>query len=251
MSIRSATRARASSWSTKNKRVDKMDLPAVRYLGPPGTHTHSVINAAIAAGTPMIPTNAGESIADLLKGLGEDRADESPERTESSSAPRYAVIPIVNSQSGLVNIAADTLIAAAASSSGVRVLGTRYLPVHHALLSNVPLDDQSASLKVANGHSNASERTPDPRYNSIKRVYSHNEALAQCSRFLAKNLPHAELLRVSSTAGAAETASKEEGSAAIASESCGAIYGIGVLDTDIEDAHGGSASVFIGQKQGI
>src|SRR5262249_54919768 len=53
--------------------------------------------------------------------------------------------------------------------------------------------------------------------------------------WLAKNLPHATPIAVSSTSVAAQTAARENGSAAIASRQAASRYGLRVLFSDIED----------------
>jgi chorismate mutase/prephenate dehydratase len=70
----------------------------------------------------------------------------------------------------------------------------------------------------------------------IRRVYSKPQALSQCRAWLSKNVPHATLHEVSSTATAAELAQKEPGAAAVASRQAAVKYGLRVLFTDIEDS---------------
>ncbi|HWW63035.1 MAG TPA: prephenate dehydratase domain-containing protein, partial [Thermoanaerobaculia bacterium] len=71
---------------------------------------------------------------------------------------------------------------------------------------------------------------------SLRRVYSHPVALAQCTKFFAAN-PDVEPIAVHDTAGAArlvlERARDDEG--AIASADAAAIYGGSVLAAGIED----------------
>jgi chorismate mutase/prephenate dehydratase len=85
------------------------------------------------------------------------------------------------------------------------------LRIHHNLLSNV-------------------------EQQKINRVYSHPQALSQCRSWLAKNLPHAKLNEVSSTAVAADLAQKEPGAAAVASKQAAVTYGLRVLFESIEDS---------------
>ncbi|MBI5144349.1 MAG: ACT domain-containing protein, partial [Candidatus Omnitrophica bacterium] len=58
----------------------------------------------------------------------------------------------------------------------------------------------------------------------------------QCRIWLETNLPKVELVEVSSTARAAEIASKEKGSGCIASELASKIYNLKVLYSSIEDS---------------
>jgi chorismate mutase / prephenate dehydratase len=70
----------------------------------------------------------------------------------------------------------------------------------------------------------------------IRRVYSKPQALSQCRNWLAKNVPHATLHEVASTATAAELAKREPGAAAVASRQAAVRYGLRILFSDIEDS---------------
>lgn len=73
------------------------------------------------------------------------------------------------------------------------------------------------------------------KLNEIKNVYSHPHALAQCSRWLANNLPDVPIHPVSSTAVAAKRAADEPDAAAIASKVTASIYGLNIIREKIED----------------
>jgi chorismate mutase/prephenate dehydratase len=70
----------------------------------------------------------------------------------------------------------------------------------------------------------------------IRRVYSKPQALSQCRNWLSKNVPHASLHEVASTATAAELAQREPGAAAVASRQAAVRYGLRILFEDIEDS---------------
>lgn len=78
------------------------------------------------------------------------------------------------------------------------------------------------------------------------------QALGQCSHFLATNLPTARLVKVSSTAAAAEAVSMQAGdeaadSAAICSKICLQLFGnLEMLQEGIQDSHRESEPVFLG-----
>jgi len=59
--------------------------------------------------------------------------------------------------------------------------------------------------------------------------------LAQCREWLNRNLPGAEREAVSSNAEAVRLAAAEPGAAAIAGETAAAVYGVPVLQANIED----------------
>lgn len=100
----------------------------------------------------------------------------------------YGIVPIENSIEGAVNHTLDMFV-----DSDLKICSEIYLTVMHNLLS----------------------KSPDK--GKIKKVYSKAEVFGQCRIWLESNLPHAELVEVSSTARAAEIASKEKGSGCIAS----------------------------------
>jgi chorismate mutase/prephenate dehydratase len=119
----------------------------------------------------------------------------------------FGVVPLENSTNGSI---ADTLEMFVRIPQIIICAEVR-LRIHHNLLSNVE----------------------QPR---INRVYSHPQALSQCRTWLSKNLPHALLREVSSTAVAADLAHQEQGAAAIASKQAAVTYGLRVLFENIEDS---------------
>ncbi|OBS10475.1 prephenate dehydratase [Acidihalobacter prosperus] len=118
----------------------------------------------------------------------------------------YGVVPIENSTEGVVNHTLDLFV-----QSPLFVCGEVLLRIHHHLLSSGP--------DVAH----------------VQRVYAHQQALAQCRRWLDANLPHADRISLSSNAEAAQRASQETGSAAIAGDTAEALYGLRAVKRNIED----------------
>lgn len=91
----------------------------------------------------------------------------------SSGEADYAVVPIENSIQGGVLQNLDLLVA----TEGVFETEEYNLPIDHRLVTK-------GEIPLAN----------------IERVYSHEQALAQCSEFLEEFLPHAKRIATSSTA---------------------------------------------------
>ncbi len=118
----------------------------------------------------------------------------------------YGVVPIENSTEGVVNHTLDLFV-----DSSVKICGEIVLRIDQHLLSR---QDDLKKIKV---------------------VYSHSQALAQCRRWLAENLPHAKLKEVESTALAAKKAVTEKNSAAIASELAASFYGLRIVKREIQD----------------
>lgn len=118
----------------------------------------------------------------------------------------YGVTPVENSIEGTVNYTVDLFY-----DSDLKICAEIYLAISHDLLST------KGSV------------------NDIKVIYSHPHAFAQCHKWLKKNLPECILKECSSTALAAQKASEEPGSAAIASREAAYIYNLQVTASKIED----------------
>src|SRR6516225_1172890 len=119
----------------------------------------------------------------------------------------FGVVPLENSTNGSIADTLDMFI----RIPQIIICAEVRLRIHHNLLSNV-------------------------EQQKINRVYSHPQALSQCRTWLSKNLPHALLREVSSTAVAADLAHQEQGAAAIASKQAAVTYGLRVLFENIEDS---------------
>lgn len=135
----------------------------------------------------------------------------------------YGVVPIENSTSGIVSETLDMLI-----YSNLVIVDEIYLKISHCLLSK------------------------ETDTSKIKTLYSHSQAFAQCRGWIAKNLPHCELVETLSTSHAAARAREEaKGSAAIANKLAGECYKLNVLKEGIEDFPENTTRFFvIGKEQG-
>ena len=120
----------------------------------------------------------------------------------------FGLVPIENSTDGRI---ADTLDMF--TRLPVRICGEVELDINHALL----------------GKCSRSE---------VREVYSRPQALSQCRNWLAKHLPAARTVEVTSTSTAAQLALEKPGAAAIASLQAGVHYGLDVLAERIEDSTG-------------
>ncbi|KAL9552388.1 hypothetical protein MBANPS3_003799 [Mucor bainieri] len=117
----------------------------------------------------------------------------------------YGIVPFENSTFGSVVETLDYLI-----HTSVRVRAETYLTVHQCLLSNSKLD-------------------------KITKVYSHPQGLGQTQKWLSAHIPNAKRIPVKSTAEAAEKAALETGAAAVCSEICAELYGLEIVEANIED----------------
>jgi len=127
-------------------------------------------------------------------------------REVESGACHYGVVPVENSIEGVVNHTLDMLI-----NSRLNICGEVELRIHQHLLTRARKKD------------------------AILRVFSHQQSLAQCRRWLDKNLPNAERIAVSSNAEGARRAAKMKATAAIAGEAAADVYKIPMLVRNVED----------------
>jgi chorismate mutase/prephenate dehydratase len=118
----------------------------------------------------------------------------------------FGVAPVENSTEGTVSHTLDMFL-----SSPLSICGETLLRIHHHLLSK------------------------EAKLETITRVYSHPQSLAQCRRWLEKHLPQAECVAASNNAEAVRIAAKEEKAAAIAGKNAAQLYGLPVLASHLED----------------
>ncbi|MCI1306149.1 MAG: prephenate dehydratase [Lachnospiraceae bacterium] len=115
----------------------------------------------------------------------------------------YGVVPIENSTAGSVSDIYDLL-----ADFPIYIVGEQVIPINHRLLG-----------------------IPGAKKETIRTVYSHPQALAQCRAYLEAH-PQWECVPVLNTAIAAEKVADEQdpAHAAIASETAAEFYGLKVLE---------------------
>ncbi len=93
----------------------------------------------------------------------------------------------------------------------------------------------SKSVKLKISHTLMSKC--DTPLSEIKEIFSHEQAIAQCSEFL-KSLPNVKITACENTAVAAQRVSESERTdvAAIAHISCAELYGLCVLEREIQNS---------------
>jgi chorismate mutase/prephenate dehydratase len=133
----------------------------------------------------------------------------------------YGIVPVENSQVGSISRSYDLLL-----ESDVTVSGEALLRVSHSLIAN-----KSATL------------------GSIKRIYSHPQALDQCQAFL-KHLG-CELIPTYNTAASVKMIKEKKimDGAAVASDSTAYIYDMKVIAREIEDNRRNTTRFFVLGKQ--
>lgn len=129
-------------------------------------------------------------------------------REVESGQANYGVVPVENSTEGMVNHTLDSFI-----DSRLYIAGEVKLRIHHHLLCKEPIGD----------------------IKSVTRVYSHQQSLAQCRKWLDANCPQIERIAVSSNGEAARLAMQESGAVAIAGDMAAERYGLIKSVENIED----------------
>jgi chorismate mutase/prephenate dehydratase len=79
----------------------------------------------------------------------------------------------------------------------------------------------------------------------IEKVYSHPQVLGQCRQWLQREMSGVDLIPVASTARAAELAAREENTAALASHLAAEIYGLNILESDVQDMSGNTTRFLV------
>jgi chorismate mutase / prephenate dehydratase len=127
-------------------------------------------------------------------------------RTVESDQAHFGVVPIENSTEGVIAHTLDLL-----THSSLLICGEVELRIQHNLISN------------------------EKNIRDIKKVFSHQQSLAQCRRWLDVNCPGVTQYAVSSNAEAVRLSKAEPGTAAIAGRMAAEIYQTPILAANIED----------------
>jgi chorismate mutase/prephenate dehydratase len=121
---------------------------------------------------------------------------------------KYGILPIENSTAGSVNKVYDLMI-----KHNFSIVRTFRLKIDHNLLAK-----------------------PGTKLSDIRTIYSHEQALNQCSEFLS-TLPGVKVIPVENTAVAAQMVSNSTDNtiAALSSRACATLYGLSTLASSVQD----------------
>ncbi len=121
---------------------------------------------------------------------------------------QYGILPIENSTAGSVKKVYDLMI-----KHNFSIVRTFRLKIDHNLLAN-----------------------PGARLDGIKEIYSHEQAINQCTDFL-KNHPNVQIIPVENTAVAASMVAQSGRTdvAALSSHACEELYGLVSLADSVQD----------------
>ena len=137
----------------------------------------------------------------------------------------YGIVPIENNLGGVVGGINALLL----GHDEIKIIGSINFPIEHCLLCTIGTS-----------------------YRDIKCVYSHYQALAQCSNFISDLGLTSH--RYYDTAGAAKMISEKnlDSGAAIASELAGEYYGLQIVKKNIENiAHNRTRFIIIGKNKKV
>jgi chorismate mutase/prephenate dehydratase len=162
----------------------------VAFLGPQATFTHVAAMQQFGFSAQLVPVR---SIPAIFEEVSRGRAS-------------YGVVPVENSNEGVVSHTLDMFM-----SADLKIIAEVLLEISHDLL-------------------NISGNLED-----IRKVISHPQAFAQCRNWLEENFPDIPLVDAPSTASAAQQATEDATAAAIASETAASLYGLRVVKRKIED----------------
>lgn len=133
---------------------------------------------------------------------------------------QFGVVPVENSTEGVISHTLDRFL-----TSPLKICGEVEIRVHQNLMGLVEnLDD-------------------------VTEVFSHQQSLAQCRRWLDTHLPKAKRTAVSSNTEAAKLAAANKNAVAIAGVAAAEIYQLNVIEKNIEDESNNTTRfIVIGQQ---
>jgi prephenate dehydratase len=171
---------------------------SVVYLGPPGTYSEAAALAYV---------NRLEGETGQLGLLCPYPSIAQTLRVLAQGLADLAVVPVENSVEGSVSMTLDTLW----HLDTLQIQHALILPISHALISC------TESLAT------------------IRTVYSHPQALAQCQGWLEQFLPSVQLVPTNATTEALKYLEQDKSAGAIASSRAAELYNLPVLACPIND----------------
>ena len=184
---------------------------------------YNQINDAIANTSPIFPeraTVACQGVEGAYSQIAADKLFDAPNivfvsnwenvfSAIESGLCRYGVIPIENSTAGSVKKVYDLLL-----SKNFKIVRSVRIKINHCLLAK-----KGSKLE------------------DIKEIFSHEQAISQCSAFLSSLPEDVKITRVSNTAEAAKMVAQSDRRdiASLSSESCAVQYGLSILSSTVQD----------------
>jgi prephenate dehydratase len=171
---------------------------SVAYLGPSGTYAEA---AAIVYTNKLARERGQKALLDPYPSITQTI------QALAQGLAHLAVVPVENSVEGSVSSTLDTLWQLAT----LQIQHSLVLPISHALISCAK------------------------SFATIRTVYSHPQALAQCQGWLEQSLPSVELVSTNATTEALQYLDQDQTAGAIASPRAAELYNLPVLACPIND----------------
>ena len=127
-------------------------------------------------------------------------------RAVESGEASFGVVPVENSTEGMVSHTLDMFI-----DSPLKICSEAVLRIRHCLLA------RSGGI------------------DTVKKIYTHPQILAQCRGWLQRHLPRVELVPAGSSAAAAQMVRTQKNAACIGSEAAVGTYGLKILARNVQD----------------
>ncbi|CAD83698.1 prephenate dehydratase [Candidatus Blochmanniella floridana] len=159
----------------------------IAFLGPKGSYSHIAAKKYANYHFNKITEYSCQNFSDILHVVENNQVD-------------YGILPIENSNSGLINEVCDLLL-----TTHLILIGDITIPIQHRILVN----NYNSSLK------------------QIQTIYSHPQPIQQCSNFL-KKFPHWKIILCESSSIAIKKVAylNQPNIAALGSTQGGIIYGL-------------------------
>ena len=164
---------------------------------------------------------------------------------ERKGLKEYEIVYLVSSQNVMKAIEAgdvDFGVTAIENSQGGVVLET----IHAMAAHRFAIHDLFQIMVIQN-----LLVKPGTKMTDIKSIHSHQQALRQCRNFLAEHLWGTELVEADDTALSAKRLSEgqlDPGAAVIANAACAELYGLEILQANIQDLKNNLTMFIAGHK---
>ena len=135
----------------------------------------------------------------------------------------YGVVPVENSSEGVISHTLDNFL-----SSELKICGEVEIRVHHHMMVS-----------------------PHAEAVDIQRIYSHQQTLGQCRRWLNEHYSNVPRMSTTSNAEAAQRAAEDKDAAAIAGEIAAGIYDLKIISRQIEDEHDNTTRFIVVGREDI
>ncbi|MCX7592294.1 MAG: prephenate dehydratase [Fischerella sp.] len=171
---------------------------SIAHLGPPGTYAEQAA---------LLYVNWLTKIRRIGAILCPYPSIAQTLRAVAQAEVHLAVVPVENSIEGSVTMTMDTLW----QLDSLQIQLALVMPIAHKLIS--------CAHKIE----------------SIKTVYSHPQALAQCQKWLERFLPNVQLIPTNSTTESLQKLEQDTTAAVISSQRAAQLYNLPILESGISD----------------